>query len=178
MGARYDQSLVLSILVLGVTLSFTLRPARAVLTGLNLHGFVAMESTLAALIGTGLSVLNVMVLDLGLVGAALAVSLPQFGLSLLILYYVGRKLDIRLAEIFREGYLAPLACALPFGLVLLGSRLVFADQPLLAVVCGSVAGGLLLLPLYWRFLAPAQLRQLVLAWLPDMLGSGLGRFAR
>jgi O-antigen/teichoic acid export membrane protein len=177
MGDRYDQSLVLTILVLGVTLSLTLRPARAVLTGLNLHGFVAMESTLAALIGTGLTLLNVVVLDLGLVGAALAVSLPQFGLSLLILYYVGRKLDIRLGEIFREGYRAPLACTLPFGLVLLGSRLTFADQPLLAVVCGSAAGGLVLLPLYWRFLAPAQLRRLVLARLPDMLGRGLGRFA-
>lgn len=178
MGSRYDQGLVLAILVLGVTPSFTVRPARAVLTGLNLHGFVAMESTLAALIGTALSVLFVIVLDLGLVGAALAMSIPQFGMGLLVPVYVSRKLDMRLAEILREGYLVPVACAIPFGLVLLASRLAFADRPLLAVVCGSVAGGLVLLPLYWRFLAPAQLKRLAVAWLPDALGRPLGRFAR
>lgn len=178
MGPSYDHGLVLAILVLGVTPSFTLRPARAVLTGLNLHGFVAMESTFAALIGTGLSVLNIIVLDLGLIGAALAVSIPQFGLGLLVPVYVSRKLDLRLADILRESYVVPAACAVPFALVLLTSRLIFADQPLLAVSVGSVAGALVLLPLYWRFLAPAQLQRLVLAWLPGALGRRLGRFAR
>jgi O-antigen/teichoic acid export membrane protein len=147
----------------------TLRPARAILNGLNLHGFVALESTLAALLGIALCVVNVLVLDLGLVGAALAVSIPQFALGLVVPFYVSSKLDIRLADIFQGGYLVPVLCAVPFGVVLLASRLAFAAQPLLAVGVGSAAGALVLLPLYWKYVAPQQLRQLVLARLPEAL---------
>ena len=169
MGPDYAQGLVVAILALGATPVLTLRPARAILNGLNLHGFVALESTLAALLGIALCVVNVLVLDLGLVGAALAVSIPQFALGLVVPFYVSSKLGIRLADILQGGYLVPVLCAVPFGVVLLASRLAFAAQPLLAVGVGSAAGALVVLPLYWKYLAPQQLRQLVLARLPEAL---------
>jgi O-antigen/teichoic acid export membrane protein len=177
MGERYDQSLVLAILAIGSIPSYSVRPARAVLTGLNLHGFIAMESTVAALVGAALSVLGIVVLGLGLVGAALAVTIPQFALGLLVPVYVCRKLDLPLRDLLRQAYLPPALCAVPFGLVLLASRLVFADQPLLAVGVGSLVGGLLLLPLYWRFLTPPQLRSLVLDRLPRTPARWLTRLA-
>jgi hypothetical protein len=38
--------------------------------------------------------------------------------------------------------------------VLLGARALFAAKPLLALLVGAAAGGLVLALLYWRFLVP------------------------
>lgn len=160
MGPRYDQGLVMAVLALGMLPSLTQRPVTGVLMGLNLHGFVARMNVLAAVLGIALSVINVKVLGLGLVGAALAISGPTaLTTGFLMPAYVCRRLGIQPSEFLRQGLLVPLACAVPFSMALLASRLAFGGQPLLALLCGAFVGGLVLAPLYWRFLlSPVQRR--------------------
>jgi O-antigen/teichoic acid export membrane protein len=163
MGPRYEQGLVLTVLALGTLPSLTQRPVASVLMGLNLHGFVARMNVWAAVLGIGLSVLNVNVLGLGLVGAAAAVVGPTaVTTGFLIPAYVCRHLEIRLRDFVRDGLLTPLLCALPFALVLAVSRLAFGGRPLIALTCGAGAGAAVLAPLYWRLLlSPGQRRAMV-----------------
>jgi hypothetical protein len=100
------------------------------------------------------------VLGLGLVGAALAISGPTaLTTGFLMPAYVCRRLGIHPSEFLRQGLLVPLACAVPFSMALLASRLAFGGQPLLTLLCGALVGALVLAPLYWRFLLPPGQRR-------------------
>jgi hypothetical protein len=142
----------------------------AVLIGLNLHGFLARLSVFLGAFGVGLSVLNLKILDLGLPGAAIALTAPVFlSKGFIVPRYICRRVGLTMSEYFRGAFGLPLACCVPFGLALLANRIVFSDRPLLALLCGSLSGGLVLAPLYWKFLAPDQVRTLVLQMLPQAL---------
>jgi len=162
MGPRYDQGLVLAIIVLAAMPALTMRPTMYILMGLNLHGHIARTGLVAAVVGITLSVVNVKVLELGLVGAALGVAIPGVvTMGIVNPLYACRRLGIPPLELLRRGYAAPAACALPFALVLLVSRVVFAQRPLLALISGALGGGLVLAPLYWKFVLPDQVRRLI-----------------
>jgi len=161
MGPQYDQGLVLAILALAFLPILSLRPVTGILYGLNLHGFLAWTSVAVAIVGVGLSVLNVAVLGWGLVGAAVAVGAPGVLITgVVVPAYACHRLGIRLPEFVRKAYALPVAVAIPFALVLWLSRAAFADRPLLALVCGLLLGVPVLVPLYWRYLLPPQVRRL------------------
>jgi O-antigen/teichoic acid export membrane protein len=167
MGPRYDQGVVLAILALASAPALTLRPAVSILTGLNLHGFIAFASLGAAIIGVALSVLNVAVLGLGLPGAAMAFAVPTLTVrGIVVPIYVSRRLGITLRVLAREGYARPIACCIPFAIVLLACRVLLANRPLAALLAGGLLGGLVLAPLYWKFLLPSQVRRLLLSVTP------------
>ena len=160
MGPRYRPGAFMAILVLGFLLPLVLRPVLTILVGLDLHGAPAVASLVAAVAGVALALLNVAVLGWGLEGAALAVALPlSVGDGIFLAYYAGRRLGMPLLGAVRDACLVPVACALPFALVLLASRLLLGHRPVVAVAAGSVAGALVLAPLYWRYLASPPLRQ-------------------
>jgi O-antigen/teichoic acid export membrane protein len=174
MGAHYDQGLVLAILVWGLFLSHSQRAVMSVLAGLNMHGRTAKSNVYAALIGICLSFLNIYVLGWGLPGAAAAVTIPiTITTALMIPAYACRRLGVPFSRYLRESYLIPLACVIPLALVLMTARIVFAARPLLALVVGCSVGGLVVLPLYLRYLLPLQLQRMI----HDVVGTRLrGRF--
>jgi O-antigen/teichoic acid export membrane protein len=160
MGPHYDQGLVLTILALTFAPSLSNRPVNGILAGLNLHGFLALTNTIVMVVGVALSVLNVAVLEWGLVGAAVAVGAPRLLISgFVVPGYACRRLGVRLSKFVREAYALPVAISLPFALVLWLSRAAFADRPLPALVCGILLGVPILVPLYWRYLVPPRIRQ-------------------
>jgi O-antigen/teichoic acid export membrane protein len=175
MGPRYDQGLVLAILALSSAPALTLRPAVSILTGLNLHGFIAFASLAAALVGVALSILNVAVLGLGLPGAALAFAVPTLIVrGIVVPAYVSRRLGITIRALVREGYALPIACGIPFAIVLLACRALLVNRPLAALLTGSVLGGLVLAPLYWKFLLPSQVRRMLLSVTPRAVLARIG----
>jgi O-antigen/teichoic acid export membrane protein len=175
MGARYEQGGVLALLVVGMFLPVAQRTVATILIGLNLHGPLALANLVAAVCGVGLSVLNVTVLGWGLGGAALAIALPMtLGTGVFIPIYACARLGIPLREYFRRTFAVPLACVLPCAAWLAMSRLLFAEEALLAVGVGLIGGGLALVPPYWRYVAPRQAKDMALRF----ARAGLGGLAR
>jgi O-antigen/teichoic acid export membrane protein len=176
MGARYDQGLVLAIVVWGLFLSHSQRAVMSILAGLNLHGRTAMSNVYAAVIGISLSCLNIYVFGWGLPGAALAIAFPiTITTALMIPAYACRRLGVPFGRYLRESYIVPFACALPLAAVLIAARVLFAGRPLLALIVGCSVGGLVTVPLYLKFLLPDQLRRM----LHDVVATRvLGRFGQ
>jgi O-antigen/teichoic acid export membrane protein len=163
MGPAYAHGEILTVLALGNGLWLAQQPAVTILRGLDIQGWVVAASITAAVAGLGLGLLFVGVLGWGLLGAAIAVSLPlSLGNGLFITIYASRKIGVPLAEYFRRVFLEPALCVFPFAVCLLGARAAFANRPVLALGVGCVVGGLVLAPIYWRYMLPPTVRAQVL----------------
>jgi hypothetical protein len=103
-------------------------------------------------------------MQLGLLGAALAVTLPlTLANAVYVPAYACRRLGVSFGQYVRGVLLGPALCAVPFAAVLIGFRLTLADNPLLSLVCALAAGGPLLAVLYWRYALPQSLKRSVAA---------------
>jgi hypothetical protein len=95
---------------------------------------------------------------MGLVGAALAISIPLSLDGVFIAVYVCYKLKIRLLDYL--GVLrTPVLCVAPFALVLSAVRAFADDGPaLVTLVVGTALAGLVLVPCYWLWALPPRMR--------------------
>jgi O-antigen/teichoic acid export membrane protein len=162
MGPNYALGTVLAIMAGGLLLPVCQRPVTTVLMGMNLHGFVAGVHVVAAVAGAGVATLGLGRLGWGLEGTALSVAVAlTAGSGIVVPAYACKRLGLPYLEYLREGFLTPVLCALPFAAVLATGPLLFPYRPGLAVVFGLTAGTAVLLPLYWLFLVPPELRDKV-----------------
>ena len=159
MGPGYGDGWVLTILAMGSLIPLLQRPAQQFLVGLNYHGRVGLASLIVAVIGVATAWAMTGPLHMGLIGAALAISIPLSLDGVFIAVYVCYKLKIRLLD-----YLAvlrtPVACVAPFALVLAAVR-AFSDDDasaLVTLVVGTVLAGLVLVPCYWLWALPPRMR--------------------
>ena len=165
MGANYQSDVIPIALSAGTTAMIILTPALCVLVGMNLHGpagrihFVGCAIT-AASVWVALGWFKV-----GLAGAAISAGLP---LALLYTFYMpfhlARHLKISVLSFLKEGVGGPVLVCLPLLFCLLISRWYFSGQPALALIVGCASGGMVLLPLYWRFALPESLKEKVRHW--------------
>lgn len=159
MGRRYEEGLVLAILASGYMLPLAQQSVTKILAGLNLHGRVGFWSLAAAVLGLGLGVLMIGILDWGLVGGAAAVAVAYGTCNgLVIPQYACRRLGIPFGRYVRRTMLGPLASLAPFAACLVASRVFLADRPALAVLSGCAAGTLTLAPVYWYQVATPGMR--------------------
>lgn len=159
MGPSYEHGAVIAILAVGSLMPLTQRPVTAVLYGLNAHGPVAGASLVGAAGGVGLMALTV---RWGLPGVALAVAIAlTLGNGLFVSFYACRLLGVSPREYFPAVYWRPILFATPFAICLLLVRFLLVEQPLLAVIAGAIAGGLVLTPFYWHFVIPAGVREAI-----------------
>ena len=163
MGARYADGLVPAILAAGYLAVLVQLPALSVLVGLNAHGRAGVGRLVASLCSVGLNILVLKHFHWGLVGTAVAVSLP---LTILNLVDIPLLLCRRLGLTYRQYFLAvavePALRTLPFALCLVLTRLVFWNKPLVGLACGAGIGGAILAVTYWRNVLPASVREKVL----------------
>jgi O-antigen/teichoic acid export membrane protein len=166
MGEHYLPGPVLAILAAGYFLPLAQQPAVSILRGLNLHGGIVVAGIVSAVAGIGLGLLLVTVLHLGLTGAALAVAMPlTLGNGLFIGRYACRSVGVRPAEYVWRAFVQPAACVAPFAATLLAIQALVGNRPLATLLLGSIAGGLVLAPLYWLFMVPRSMRAKVEEWL-------------
>jgi O-antigen/teichoic acid export membrane protein len=159
MGPRYEPGWVLVILPLGYLGSIALRPAKTILLGMNLHGRPALAAFAGALTSTALGILNAKVFHWGLTGAALAVALPVLlSGGVYVVFYAAQQFQISARQFFDEAVRAPLLCAIPLLGALIGSRVLFGNQPLIALLAACASGALILIPMYWRWVMPEALQ--------------------
>ena len=170
MGQHYAYGLLLTILAIGGLATITQEPVINFLQGLNAHGRPGLANMAASLGAVGLAALAIGPLHLGLIGAALAVSLPQsFVNGVYVPLVACRRLGLSFWDYLLQVWRLPLTYCLPFALCLATARLVFGHQPFLAVVVGLASGAPLLAAIYFKCVVPASLR--------NMLAGKLGRRA-
>jgi O-antigen/teichoic acid export membrane protein len=162
MGPRYDEHVVLAWMAAASMFPLTQQPLEMILVGLNLHGRFAMFSIVGSILGFIGSVIAMRWFGwelLGLAGIGLIVANAE---SLWIAVHTCRRLSIPVREYFVGAYTGPLACAVPFAIVLAAIRLAVPDAPLARILLSALFGSAVLLSLYWRrLLSPEQRAQVV-----------------
>lgn len=166
MGATYAAPWVLGILAVGHALTIPQTSVYSVLMGMNRHGLVGFFEVVAAAVGFGLGWLALGPLQWGLVGAALALTLPLvLSGGVLLPWYACRRLELPLTSYLRQVTLGPLAAALPLIGCFLLSRALPLPNATATVAVGAAGGGIVTALVYWRWVAPASLKTKIRTWL-------------
>jgi O-antigen/teichoic acid export membrane protein len=179
MGSRYEEGLLLAVMALGSVPLLVQAPAMTILMGMNMHGRMAILMNAMALCGLGLGMVALRNLGWGLVATSVLLSAPVvIGQGIVLPIYTCRRVGVPLSHYLRNGFVVPIACALPFGVCAAVARLLLGHRPLLAILVGGVTGGLAMAPLYWYWvLSPGMRRQLVAGVarrLPRVLSTAAG----
>jgi len=160
MGPRYANWIIPAILAIGFLAYLVQSPAVQVLAGLNAHGRAGLAQLIASLCSAGLVVIVLGFLKWGLVGAALAVTLPMTLMNVIYLpQLVCRRVGLNLREYLVSVTLGPLLHILPFAMCLLVARLIFHTNLLLGLIIGGTAGGAFLAVVYFQYVLPDRIRR-------------------
>lgn len=159
MGPGYERHLVLAIIALGHALLVPQQGVYSVLLGMNRHGRIAIFDWLGVALSFALGWLLMVPLDMGMVGAAIALAVPMMLTGgLLMPLYACKLLDESPLHYFREILVGPMLAAIPFTLLLVASRSLLESDPL-ALLVGLCAGVIVTIPIYWRVVLPRHLRE-------------------
>ncbi|UCD49723.1 MAG: oligosaccharide flippase family protein [Phycisphaerales bacterium] len=163
MGPRYANGVVPAILAVGYLANMVQLPVFNILTGLNAHGRAGLAQLIASLCALGLTLLALGLLKWGLVGVALAVTLPlTIANAGYLPLLVCRRVDLDLKRYVCSVAIRPVIHVLPFAVCLLITRLLFRAEPLRGLLWGGVTGGLVLTFVYWQHVLPERVRSKVL----------------
>jgi O-antigen/teichoic acid export membrane protein len=164
MGPRYARGLVPAILATGYLPVLIQLPALNILAGLNAHGRPGVARLIASLCSVGLNILVLRYLQWGLVGTAVAVTLPLAILNMVdIPHLMCRRVGLGMGQYFRATVAAPALHLLPFAVCLVATRLLFRARPFAGLALGVITGGGVLAVIYWRNVLPKRVRVKVLS---------------
>ena len=160
MGPAYADGVIAAILALGFLIPMVQIAIEDVLAGLNAHGRAGIAQLVASVISTGLVIVALGPLRLGLVGAALAITIPAsivclFYYPMLICPYVG----MTIREYFWDSYLGPVKNLLPFLSVISCVRIIPFHAPLTGLAVAAVSGGTVLTFTYWSKVVPGRMKK-------------------
>jgi len=157
MGPRYAHGWVPAVLAVGYLPVLVQLPTLSILAGLNAHGRAGVARFVASLISVAFSVLVLKYLRWGLIGTALAITLPLAVLNLVdIPRLLCRQVNLDLRRYFVVVALGPMLHTLPFAVCLLGARLLLPARPLVGLAWGGVIGGATLVAVYWKKVLPGK----------------------
>ncbi len=163
MGPRYANALIPAVLAVGYLPVLAQLSGLSILAGLNAHGRPGIARFIASLFAVGLNILVLRCFRWGLVGTAVAVTLP---LAILNVVDIPRVLCRRVGLSVKQYYLAtvaePLLRLMPFAACLVAARFIFTDRPFLGLGAGTTAGGVVLAVVYWRYVLPQSVRERIL----------------
>ncbi|HEX3716443.1 MAG TPA: oligosaccharide flippase family protein [Verrucomicrobiae bacterium] len=160
MGPTYRNGFLAAILSIGSLLNILQIPVFAILAGINRHGPPGWAHFASSVLTAGTAWVALAVLKCGLVGMAIGAVAPM--VLLYVFYmpaYTARCLKIPVWAYLSGALTGPALTGLLFGICLLGCRLAFSNNTVLALVSGCGIGGLCLAPLYWRYALPESLKE-------------------
>ena len=173
MGPHYVHPWLTATLALGMFLPVAQGPAVQILIGLDAHGRVSLLNLVLVVLVLVAGTIGLNHFGWSIVGAGLLVVASQGVLyGMMLPAFACARVHIPLRRYLREAFLVPLACCVPFALVLGAIRWRCGQQPLLALALGAALGGAVLGTLYWRYLLSAAQRLQV----RQVLAARLGRF--
>jgi O-antigen/teichoic acid export membrane protein len=159
MGEDYRVGWVMPVLALGSLFSIAQLPVHSLLIGMNAHGRVGIAKLIASIVAVGLAYVLMAGIQLGLLGAALAVAVPMFAIGgVYVPLRACRLLELDPARYFVMAWMRPILCQLPFALILLCARLSAPHWtlPLLATVVAIASAALC--ATYWSMALPASMK--------------------
>jgi O-antigen/teichoic acid export membrane protein len=172
MGPRYANGWVPAVLAAGYLAVLVQLPALSILVGLNAHGRAGAGRLAASLCSVGLNIVVLKYLGWGLVGTAIAVSLPLTILNIVdIPLLLCRRVGLNYRRYFWSVAIGPVLHTLPFAACLMTGRLVFQARPLTGLLLGAIVGGSTLAVIYWRCVFPDRIKAGVLQYLHTLLRS-------
>lgn len=163
MGPRYANGWIPAILAGGYLAVLVQLPGLYILTGLNAHGRAGVARLVASLCSVGLNVLVLAYFHWGLVGTAVAVSLPLAILNLVdIPLVVSRRMGLGVGHYFKSILIGPLLHTVPLTVCLIGARVLFPARPLMGLALGGTVGTTILAIVYWHYVLPVQVKRRLL----------------
>ncbi|MHC4116294.1 MAG: oligosaccharide flippase family protein [Planctomycetota bacterium] len=165
MGPRYANALIPAVLAIGHIAGMAQLPALNVLIGLNAHARPGIALLVVSICSVGLAVLLLGPFGCGLVGAAVAVTLPLTILNLTYLpLLICRRFGLKIRWYFLSVASGPAVRVLPFAISLVAARIILSDRPLMGLICGWAVGSTFLAVSYWRDVLPDRLKRRVLCF--------------
>ncbi len=163
MGPRYAEGWVPAILAAGYLAVLAQLPGLNILTGLNAHGRAGIARLIASLCSVGLNILVLAYFKGGLIGTAIAVSLPLTVLNLVdIPLLISRRVGLGVGHYFQSILAGPLLYTLPLTVCLIGARVLFPARSLMGLALGGTVGTTILAIVYWHYVLPVQLKERLL----------------
>jgi O-antigen/teichoic acid export membrane protein len=160
MGSGYDKQLLVAILAVGHLTFLVQQPVEAIMIGLNAHGRLGLAKVVTSACSVAAMALALGPMGQGLVAVSLAVAVPTtLANGIYVPFYACRRLKLPVGRYLVETWKMPLLCCAPFALCLGAGRWLLSDRPLMGLLSGGVAGGLVLGWLYWRHALPPGLKE-------------------
>ncbi len=162
MGEAYVLRGLVAILCAGAYATLVQEPVWSLLSGMNIHGRIALAKLGAAFGSALLLTLGLWLFHWGLIGAAVCFALPQLLVDGLITpWYACRVIKVSKRLFLWKVFVQPLCCVMPFALALGGASMILVNHPVEAL-CAMAIGCLLSSWAYSRFLIPQELKKRIL----------------
>ena len=159
MGDKYVCEGLVTILALGAYASIVAEPVWSILSGMNLHGRVALARLAGSVCSAALLAVGLAWLKWNLIGAALCFILPKVVVDGLVTPVVAcGRVGMSLRDYYWVTLLKPLLCAAPF-ICCLGLARITVREPLAIPVSIAALGVAALAGMYWAFIVPQELRR-------------------
>ncbi len=143
MGSAYVFPLLLPILSLGAFATLVQEPAWSLLSGMNIHGRIAIAKLVAGVLSALLLLVGLWIFHWGLLGAAICFTLPQLIVDGMITpWHACRLMQVSHRTFISHVYLKPSLCVLPLGVAAWEAGKFGLEEPIMAVTC--YLGGVLI----------------------------------
>ncbi|MCU7845549.1 MAG: oligosaccharide flippase family protein [Candidatus Thiodiazotropha sp. (ex Monitilora ramsayi)] len=157
MGADYVVNAILVLLPLGHLLTIAHLPLVNCLVALNEHGKIALANIIAAVSSVLLSYIYLKYTDLGIIGVAIAISVPLSITDGLVLpYIVLRKLDVKFLKYVNKTWKLPIIINMFVAMILVISSTI--DNTVLSLLIAALVSGLVILAAYWKWIFPENIK--------------------
>lgn len=159
MGPRYENGWLPAIFVVFNLPVMVQLPTLCILAGVNQHGRAGAARFVASVCSVVSICVVVCMLDGGVIGAALAATLPLAILNVIdIPRLICRRVGMSVQVYFVQVCWRPVLHILPFLACLIVARLVCLDRPLMGLTLGATVGSAILAVVYWRHVLPDGIR--------------------
>lgn len=170
MGPNYVSPVALAIFTISHALLVPQQSSYSILMGINKHGRVSLYEIGGLVLSLILGFLFMGPMQLGIVGAALAVSIPlALSNGIWMPLHACRSLNLSVWRYIRESLPGPLLASIPCFGVLLLARLIFPNEDVTALLLGLGMLTLIIAPIYWFFVVPAWVRKMAVDYVTTII---------
>lgn len=157
MGPNYADGFLPAIMAAGYLVMMVNCPLMGILAGLNAHGRAGVAQFVGSVCSVGLAVLALKYTHWGLIGVALAVTLPLTAINTLYLpRLICRRIGLKLSQFYLSVLLEPMLHVLPFAACLVFARVLCPHRPLSGLGWGGGFGAVILGIIYWHRVLPTK----------------------
>ncbi|HFE38583.1 MAG TPA: transporter [Gammaproteobacteria bacterium] len=175
MGEGYADWQLIAVLSLGYLLPISQNSVMTILSGLNAHGKAAMLSLgTAGLFYIG-GAIYIESIGWSLLAAALLVSITlTLSQGVVVPLYACHYLKIPVTHYLYRVFTAPMMCGLVYFLIMIFVRWMWPDRPDLAMLIGGGLGAIVMLPIYWVWIAPDSFKHKIIKKLQKKTAKAAG----